>query len=84
MGVAQTIEDLAHCDHLQAREMFVETGDTLGGRFRSLKTPVRLRGCVASPENTPPLLGEHNRDVLCGIGGLTSEEVTQLEAEGAL
>ncbi len=62
----------------------METGDTLGGLFRSLKTPVRLTGCVASPQNTPPLLGENNREVLCGIGGLTSDEVTQLETEGAL
>jgi len=84
MGVAQTIEDLANCEHLQAREMFVETGDTLGGQFLTLKTPIRLTGCVASPEDTPPLLGENNREVLCGIGGLTQEEVTRLESEGAL
>ena len=84
MGVAQTIEELAQCEHLQAREMFVETGDTLGGQFRSLKTPIRLTGCVASPEDTPPLLGEHNREVLCSIGGLSLEDVARLETEGAL
>ncbi len=62
--------------------MFVETGDTLGGVFRSLKTPIRLTGCVDSDAGTPPLLGEHNREVLCGIGGLTAEELSLLESEG--
>jgi benzylsuccinate CoA-transferase BbsF subunit len=31
-----------------------------------------------------PLLGQHNREVLCGILGLGEDEVARLEAEGAL
>ena len=84
MGVTQTIADLAHCPHLQARQMFVETGDTLGGRFQSVKTPVRLTDCVASPEETPPKLGEHNQAVLCSLGGLTPEELAGMEADGVV
>ena len=84
MGVAQTIEDLANCPHLGAREMFVDTGDTLGGQFRSLRTPVRLTGSVASPADTPPTLGEHNAEVLCGIGGLMVGQLQELEDAGAV
>ena len=84
MGVAQTISDLDQCPHLEARDMFVETGDTLGGQFRSLKTPVRLTGCEDSPRTTPPRLGENNKEILCSLGGLTPEVVDQLTAEGAL
>ena len=84
MGVAQTIEDLAQCPHLAAREMFVDTGDSLGGQFRSLRTPLRLTGSAESPAETPPTLGEHNREVLCGIGGLTTEQLQELEAAGAV
>jgi crotonobetainyl-CoA:carnitine CoA-transferase CaiB-like acyl-CoA transferase len=82
MGTAQTIADLAQCPHLEARDMFVDTDDTLGGRFRSLRTPVRLTDCVASGQGTPPKLGEHNRELLCTLGGLTVEELRELEAEG--
>ena len=84
MGVTQTVADLANCPQLEAREMFVDTGDTLGGTFRSLKTPARLTSCIESPADTPPLLGEHNSEILCTLGGMTAEEVSALEAEGAL
>ena len=84
MGVAQTIQDLADCPHLESRGMFVDTGDTLGGRFRSLRTPLRLTGCADSPATDPPTLGQDNRAVLCTLGGLTEEELAQLEADGAV
>ena len=84
MGVAQTIEDLAHCPQLAARDMFVETGDTAGGRFRSLRTPLRLLGCANIEPETAPLLGQDNREVLCKLGGLTEADLAALEAEGAV
>jgi CoA:oxalate CoA-transferase len=84
MGVTQTMADLDQCPQLEARQMFVDTGDTLGGIFRGVKTPARLTACVDSPEGTPPMLGEHNSDVLCSLGGMTQAEVTALEADGAL
>ena len=84
MGVAQNTEDLAHCPQLEAREMFVETGDTAGGRFRSLRTPIRLLDCATIEPQTAPLLGQHNREILCSLGGLTAEELTALEGEGAV
>ena len=84
MGVAQTISDLADCPHLESRQMFVDTADTLGGQFRSLRTPVRLTGCAESPATAPPTLGQHNREILCALGGLTEAELADLEREGAV
>jgi crotonobetainyl-CoA:carnitine CoA-transferase CaiB-like acyl-CoA transferase len=84
MGVTQSVANLSRCLHLKARQMFVETGDTLGGRFRSLRTPIRLTACEEYAAETPPALGENNREVLCGIGGLTPEELSDLEQQGAV
>ena len=64
--------------------MYVDTGDTLGGMFRSPRTPVRLTGCVESPGRDATDAGAAHREVLCSIGGMTPEEVESLEAEGAL
>jgi crotonobetainyl-CoA:carnitine CoA-transferase CaiB-like acyl-CoA transferase len=64
--------------------MFVDNGDTLGGSFRTVNTPIRLTGCADTPTGPPPLLGEHNREILCGIGGLTEEQLAQMQADGVV
>ena len=84
MGVAQSVADLADCPQLEARGMYVDTGDTLGGTFRSLATPIQLTACRPSNTGTPPKLGEHNAEILCTLGGLTAGELAGLEAEGAV
>ena len=84
MGVTQTVADLANCPHLEAREVFVDTGDTLGGSFRGVRTPTRLTACVEPPYDAAPLLGQHNLEVLCTLGGMTKEEVSALQADGVL
>jgi crotonobetainyl-CoA:carnitine CoA-transferase CaiB-like acyl-CoA transferase len=84
MGIAQTISDLDQCPQLEARQMFVETDDTLGGRFKSLKTPIHLTNSEDSAADTPPLLGENNLEILCGIGGLSPEQLGQLQEQEAV
>ena len=84
MGVTQTVADLANCPHLEAREVFVDTGDNLGGSFRGVRTPTRLTACVEPPYDAAPLLGQHNLEVLCTLGGMTKEEVSTLQADGVL
>ena len=56
----------------------------MNGRFRTLKAPIRLTSCVEPPSVTPPRLGEHNEEILCGIGGLTLGDLAALEGEGAI
>ena len=84
MGMVQTMADLDRCPHMEARKMFVDAGDTFGGSFRSMKTPIRLTGCVEMPSKTPPPLGADSEDVLSDIGGLTKDQVEQLREEGAV
>ena len=84
MGVAQSVADLADCPQLEARGMYVQTGDTLGGTFRSMATPIQLTACRPSVSSTPPRLGEHSAEILCTLGGLTEDELADLEAEGAV
>ncbi|MYC35145.1 MAG: CoA transferase [Chloroflexi bacterium] len=84
MGVTQSVADLAGCPQLEARGMYTDTEDTLGGTFRSLATPIRLTGCESAPAGAPPTLGEHNAEILCTLGGLTPEQLSELAAEGAV
>ena len=84
MGVAQSVADLADCPQLEARGMYVDTGDTLGGTFRSLATPIQLTSCRPSDTATPPQLGQHNAEILCTLGGLSPEQLAGLEEQGAV
>ena len=81
MGMVQNTADLDQCPHLEARKMFVDCGDTLGGSFRTANTPINLTACPATPTGPPPLLGQHNRDILCSIGGLTEEQLLGMETD---
>jgi len=80
----QDVADLDKCPHLEARGMFMDAGDTFGGSFTAVRTPVQLTDCVEPPNQRAPVLGEHNREVLCGIGGITEEELAQMEADGSV
>ena len=84
MGIVQDAADLDNCPHLAARKMFVDSGDSLGGSFRTVNNPIRLTESPDTPAAAPPLLGEHNREILCGIGGVAEEELALLEGEGVV
>ena len=84
MGVVQGPAELDRCPHLEARKMFVDAGNTLGGSFRAVRSPIQLSACVDIPAGTPPLLGQHNQEILCGIGGMTGEELDRLRADGVV
>ena len=81
MGMVQNTADLDQCPHLEARKMFVDCGDTMGGSFRTANTPINLTACPDPPTGPPPLLGEHNHDILCSIGGLTEEQLLGMETD---
>ena len=84
MGVVQDAADLDQCPHLATRKMFVESGDSLGGPFRTVNNPIRLTESPDTAANAPPLLGEHNEEVLCSIGGVSAEELGRLMEEGVV
>ena len=84
MGIVQDAADLDNCPHLAARKMFVDSGDSLGGSFRTVNNPIRLTESPDTPAAAPPLLGEHNREILCGIGGVAADELALLEREGVV
>jgi len=82
MGVTQTMADLAVCPQLEARQMFVETGDDLGGTFQGVKTAARLTACVDSPAVTAPLLGEHTAEILAKVNDGPGRAGTYPEGQG--
>ena len=63
--------------------MFIDGGNDMGGIFRTVNTPDSTSpGTPGTPNRQPPLLGEHNSDILCSIGGLSDAELAELATEG--
>ena len=84
MGMVQDAADLDNCPHLEARGMFINGGDNLGGIFRTVNTPIKFAGGANIPNNAPPLLGSNNEEILCSIGGVSREEMELMRTDGVV
>ncbi len=77
-------EAIAH-PNAQARGMIVdgERPDGDGSRYRQFAFPIRMSDFEFSIERHPPLLGEHNEEVLQALG-YGAEEIAGLRASGVI
>ena len=84
MGIVQDQKDLDECLHLEARGMFVNGGDNLGGIFRTVNTPIKFAGGPDNPNIEPPFLGANNEEILRSIGGVSQDELEQMQSDGVI
>lgn len=66
-----------------ARQAVIEIDHPVEGRVKSIGFPVRLSDTVQRVRRPPPLLGEHNEEILDELG-ISSELRTQLRNRGTL
>jgi len=72
------------CDpHLRAREMILDVNYPPRGTYQTVGCPIKLSDSPADVRR-PPLLGEHNHDILRELCGLGAEEVARLRDEGVV
>ncbi len=81
-AVFDTLE-LSEDPHLRSRGMFAAVEHPQRGDFTMPGWPVRM-SCSDVPLEAAPLLGRHNRDVYCGLLGLSDSELTSLTDEGVI
>ena len=74
-GPVQTVKEVYECEQLQKRHLFIEIEDGLGGIIRTVGTPVKFSGFQPQPPRRAPFLGEHTREVLIEMLGLTEAEL---------
>ena len=66
-----------------ARDMIVEVDHPTIGRLRMAGLPIKLSANPGSVKAPPPLLGEHSRQVLAGLG-LSQERIDALVQSGVI
>jgi crotonobetainyl-CoA:carnitine CoA-transferase CaiB-like acyl-CoA transferase len=69
-------------EHASARGMRMEIDHPVEGKVPNIGFPVKLSGTPQQLRRHPPLLGEHNHEVLAELG-IGEEERARLEAQGA-
>jgi crotonobetainyl-CoA:carnitine CoA-transferase CaiB-like acyl-CoA transferase len=67
--------------HVKSREMCIEIDHPIAGVIKQLGFPYKLSLTPAGVYTRPPLLGEHNDEILSGRLGYTQEEIEKLKAE---
>jgi len=68
----------------QARGMKFTLPHPLAGEVPLIGSPMKFSGTPIKHELPPPLLGQHSDEILCGLLGMSTEDVARLRAAGAI
>jgi crotonobetainyl-CoA:carnitine CoA-transferase CaiB-like acyl-CoA transferase len=83
-GEVRTVSQALEDPQLRARDMILELEHPVAGRVRCTACPVKMSGAPPAQAAPPPMHGQHNRDVYCGILGLSDEDLARLRREGVI
>jgi len=80
----QTIDQVFAAPQVLHRDMLVEVDHPTAGKLRMAGIPVKFSATPASVRLPPPLLGEHNDDVLSSWLGMKTEEIDRLKEKSVI
>jgi CoA:oxalate CoA-transferase len=83
-GPLNNIAEAAAHPQVQARQMLVEVEHPRIGSLTVADTPVKLSRTPGGITGPPPALGQHTREVLSSLLGLSQAELDQLAAAGVI
>jgi crotonobetainyl-CoA:carnitine CoA-transferase CaiB-like acyl-CoA transferase len=81
-GPILTYPEAFESEHGRARNMRMEINHPIEGTVPNIGFAVKLSGTPQQVRRHPPLLGEHNAEVLAEMG-ISADEQAELEAQGA-
>jgi crotonobetainyl-CoA:carnitine CoA-transferase CaiB-like acyl-CoA transferase len=83
-GVVLELSDIADHPHAADREMLVNIDNPLVGSMKMIGCPLKLSKTPGTIKWPTVRLGEHNREVLCGLLGYSEERIGELEEKGII
>ncbi|MGD9804169.1 MAG: CaiB/BaiF CoA transferase family protein [Hyphomicrobiaceae bacterium] len=81
-GAVATVAEALSSDLVAGRNTLRDVIHRSAGPYSVLRTPARLHDTEDLSPQGAPELGEHTRDVLKSLGGMTDEEVDELIRDG--
>ena len=82
-GPINSVGEIMEDPHIHAREMVQQLIHPDYGPLKVLGIPIKLSDTPGVVENAPPKFGEHNREVLRGLG-MNEDEIGSLIKSGAI
>ncbi len=83
-GPVNNIEQAAGDPQIAARDMIIDVQHPEAGKFRVVNTPFKFSRTPCKVEKASPDLGEHTREVLNQLLGMTREEINGLQDSGVI
>jgi len=75
------VPDLFDCPHVAARNMLMQLDDPVWGPIQVTGNPLKMSDVPEPEAKLPPLLGEHNSDVLHKWLGMTDGQIGMLQEQ---
>ncbi|MBM4296661.1 MAG: CoA transferase, partial [Deltaproteobacteria bacterium] len=80
----QTIDQVFAAPQVRHRKMLEEVDHPTAGKIKLAGIPVKFSGTPASVRLAPPLLGQHNNEVLSSWLGMSENEINKLKTKQVL
>ncbi len=78
--IDETVKD----PHLAARGMFIEVDHPLAGKYKTVNNPIKFSVTPVERRTPAPVLGQHSREILTRVLGLTDAQVDDLINNGVV
>ena len=83
-GPINNLEQVFDDPHIQSRGARQEVEHPEAGVLPTVANPIRLSESPITYDCAPPVLGQHNADVLTGLLGMDADEIAELKEKGII
>ena len=84
VGQMRPLRDVGTAEWAREREALVDVGGDEGGPLLLPRSPFRFSNASAGTNGRPAWQGQHNREVLRAVLGMSDDAIDRLEADGVL
>ena len=83
-GPINNLEQVFDDPHIQSRGARQEVEHPEAGTLPTVANPIRMSESPVAYDRAPPVLGQHNAEVLQGLLGIDADEITGLKDKGII